>query len=226
MENSPLGKLPAELRNRIYKHALQVQGGVIVDAGPQSHVRGGLPALPWLCRQLKNETFKMMWSVNDFIIRVTANNLPGRMGHFDNTRVVIDVARCLAAMGHHNVKRAASLTLDLGVCHVHCSKTRFKEIWKALTEERKGLVMPLRMWPINVDVVAEVYDMGSDEMVDRVIRYSFPYGRNRRVCEDRLEAGFENALKDVVESEYEDVRDGISRVHESVCHAVLLAIKW
>ncbi|EME43149.1 hypothetical protein DOTSEDRAFT_54046 [Dothistroma septosporum NZE10] len=57
MENSKLGKLPAELRNLIYEFALRSPADVQIRREP---------GILWTCKQIRAEAEQMFYAVNDF----------------------------------------------------------------------------------------------------------------------------------------------------------------
>lgn len=61
--DSPLLRLPAEIRNRIYEYALYVR---TLRTSRSGHIQGyhHLHALPHTCRQLKEETALLIFSLN------------------------------------------------------------------------------------------------------------------------------------------------------------------
>ncbi|KAK3719148.1 hypothetical protein LTR37_004712 [Vermiconidia calcicola] len=80
MDNSPLAKLPAELRNRIYLLALRNEQPIIVvvrsGGRPQEAYRRLYElrtpqALTLTCKQIRNESINMFYSANAFDIRTS-----------------------------------------------------------------------------------------------------------------------------------------------------------
>ncbi|KAK5122088.1 hypothetical protein LTR85_004334 [Meristemomyces frigidus] len=77
MEASPLKKLPAELRNRIYEMALQHEDAIIIrtDGAFDELSASGLPlALTATCREIRNDTLKMFYANNAFHFHTTLPN--------------------------------------------------------------------------------------------------------------------------------------------------------
>ncbi|KAK3620630.1 hypothetical protein LTR56_023289 [Elasticomyces elasticus] len=203
MENSPLKKLPAELRNSIYELALWQSGGVSIGMiqTPQGfRWRSKAPALPSVCRQLRRETVEMFYSINRFTIRTKF--IEAYEGYHADTEEddimmtrVIDVARCLRAIGHERVKRAQGVSLHIGRYLGDDAMLDFQDYWDELTNS-------------NYNTETEVN-----------IKYHFSYDGDLGKTQEGLSAVLERA-----QSKYkpdDDMRACIADEHDTICEAVL-----
>lgn len=80
MDNSPLGKLPAEIRTYIYELVLCHEQGVVIDID-QGALRLNSPsassyplALPSTCHQMRSESIEIFWKENHFRFAIWAFN--------------------------------------------------------------------------------------------------------------------------------------------------------
>lgn len=70
MEQSPLSKLPPELRNKIYSEVLVIAEDINVARPASNYVppRWGSPVLLQICRQLREEESPIFYGLNSFCI--------------------------------------------------------------------------------------------------------------------------------------------------------------
>ncbi|KAK3631379.1 hypothetical protein LTR56_016876 [Elasticomyces elasticus] len=190
MDESPLQKIPAELRNRISEMVLQEPDGVeITIAGGHSTWRNQ-PQLPLVCRQLRKETLKMYFAINEFTIHtdcleieVKYNSAPAH----PRGKLVAAVVACLEALGHDNVREAAKFTLHLGEydnCDDVCTNaTYFDPVWGAVADVqhgligRHGLVLPIRDFHLTFESTLDEFNGNGKALKPR---YHFPYGSDRQ----------------------------------------------
>ncbi|KAK4965487.1 hypothetical protein LTR42_012243 [Elasticomyces elasticus] len=213
MENSPLKKLPAELRNSIYELALWQSGGISIGLiqTPQGfRWRSKAPALPSVCRQLRRETVEMFYSINRFTIRTKF--IEAYEGYHAGTEEddivitrVIDVARCLRAIGHERVKRAQGVSLHIGRYLGDDAFLDFQDYWDELTNSNysmlglKGVILPIRPFDVEFTLVLSDGDPG------------------------KTQEGL-NAVLERAQSKYkpdDDMRECIADEHDTICDAVL-----
>lgn len=99
MDNSPLGRLPAELRNRISELSLTCHGGVYID---KVYEVNGLTST---CRQMRREAHLLFFRISEFIM----------FGGYTNG--ILDLATLPAqfrALGVEVVSQIPRLTLAAG----------------------------------------------------------------------------------------------------------------
>ncbi|KAK5746611.1 hypothetical protein LTR17_000627 [Elasticomyces elasticus] len=228
MENSLFKKLPAELRNSIYELALWQPGGVSIGLiqTPQKGFRwrSKAPALPSVCRQLRRETVEMFYSINRFTIRtkfIEAYEAYHAGTEEDDIMItrVIDVARCLRAIGHERVKRAQGVSLHIGRYLGDDAFLDFKDYWDELTNSNYSAILPIRPFDVEFTLVLSEYDDSTDTETEVNIKYHFPYGGDPGKTQEGLNAVLERA-----QSKYkpdDDMREYIADEHDTICEAVL-----
>ncbi|PPJ51503.1 hypothetical protein CBER1_07969 [Cercospora berteroae] len=70
MENSLLGKLPAELRNNIYKFVLEAEKPLVICSQSRNLNTATQPSLTRVCRQIRSETLEIFYHSNTFIAEI------------------------------------------------------------------------------------------------------------------------------------------------------------
>ncbi|TKA28148.1 hypothetical protein B0A50_04119 [Salinomyces thailandicus] len=87
MDNSPLNRLPPEIRNRIYGLALAERGPVVSEYGRRIESRSVVVepappkhrlALTKTCKEVRRDSIKMYFAVNTFYIIIKDDELLGR----------------------------------------------------------------------------------------------------------------------------------------------------
>lgn len=144
MDESPLAKLPPELRNRIYELALRQENPVRLHwtIWPEEKVHHmdatrstpTILALTKTCRQIRQESNKLFYAVNRFIVDCRRMEL---------CSTLMDVL--VQQLGKDNVVLAESIVLDTYPTHSHMLP-RFFRWCDELNQWLKGVgPMPLKL---------------------------------------------------------------------------------
>ncbi|PPJ51509.1 hypothetical protein CBER1_07967 [Cercospora berteroae] len=91
MENSPLEKLPAELRNEIYRLAVSANKPLNVCARSPGYHKAVQPPITRVCRQIRGESLGIFYHCNDLVFKVVsaecwddgADNIGDRMDEIE-----------------------------------------------------------------------------------------------------------------------------------------------
>ena len=122
MNNSPLAKLPPEVRNRIYSFALthdhplksKIARSRLGDepccdeASQHTHIS----ALSRTCKQVQNECTKLFYAANTFIIPID-NELPLDDPPLDNIRT--ELVKSNTTMEDHDIQILKPVLIDVGL---------------------------------------------------------------------------------------------------------------
>ncbi|KAM3417274.1 hypothetical protein BST61_g5530 [Cercospora zeina] len=73
MENSPFGKLSAELRNNIYKLVLEADKPLAVCSQSPDLYTAAQPPITRVCRQIREETLQMFYHSNTFAAEIMSD---------------------------------------------------------------------------------------------------------------------------------------------------------
>ncbi|KAK5687382.1 hypothetical protein LTS10_001520 [Elasticomyces elasticus] len=183
-------------------------GIAITVAGGHSTCRNP-PSLPLVCRQLRQETLKMYFAINEFTICTECLDIELRhspLAAEPREKHLGAIVACLEAIGHDNVRAAAKFTLHLGkydktggfVTHT----PYFDPVWRAVAEgliSRKGPVLPIRSFHLAFTSITDG-EIGREQVF--TFHYHFAYGDDREEMICRLDATLEAA------------RDSIDRVED------------
>lgn len=132
MDDSPLGRLPAELRNHIYELAVLHDKPIVLDPNrnaaykprPRGSISGLLTALLYTCKTIHTEALPIFYGVNTFEIRVSAGDAQGMLKYLTPTtteprnvtllrRLRVDIGSLTGVVHHRGV---ACLTRLLKTC--------------------------------------------------------------------------------------------------------------
>jgi len=212
MDKSPLSKLPAELRNRIWELALASDVPLAAKwRNTESKFRPERPpasdpaALTKTCKQLRAESGQLFYTVNHFILRVDKRGYNQYASSFQGFIKGIEAAG--AAAGAESVVGAGAVTLDLG----RLSSNRLLPL-KAAVKVLGLLVLETPpAVPVSVEAriecqrdACEAYD--SLFVVELNMRdFEASYGRVMQEIERRIECA--GAFDDV--SEMEKIEEGL-----------------
>ncbi|KAK4554393.1 hypothetical protein LTR86_008601 [Recurvomyces mirabilis] len=146
MENSPLSRLPAELRSQIYELALTVAQPIEIKLQHDTKTvkAAGVPlALTSTCRSIRKETLKLFYSINKFVLRTNYLYLLCH-GHDDHTDAsMAPFFEWIDIIGSDKLELMRDLTLDLDCTEIHGlegAKTcaSFREHWSTATKAPWG----------------------------------------------------------------------------------------
>jgi hypothetical protein len=184
MDNSPLGKLPPELRNHIYQYVMLSADGIIInknDKGAVSLDNVDL-ALTTLCRQSRLETEGL---IQTNTVTITLDLLDGWRGAVEKfeayqVKELMELerwARKAGAMGL--LATAPKVVVDLGCGeYLHAQGSNFAGCWSEIIHHRFGLLgqdsllLP-RVRNLEVRMRLELGDAFT-------LQYCFPYGTDDR----------------------------------------------
>ncbi|KAK5745966.1 hypothetical protein LTR17_001096 [Elasticomyces elasticus] len=128
MENSPLNRLPAELRCYIYELALTYQGKLVVTSHSTTRLVMGpyvlvikpfqdLQAVTATCRQIYHEASSIIFSCNDFQLDFRRSTFHGPRDNPENMRTL--VRHFLAAVRARQGNMPRSLEVDFGYIDIY-----------------------------------------------------------------------------------------------------------
>ncbi|KAK5723006.1 hypothetical protein LTR17_014056 [Elasticomyces elasticus] len=209
-DDSPLSKIPAELRNNINEFALYQPYGVHLDLYTRMEQRSILPtALLALttCKQMRAETHDMLFAINSFTVHthyfrdISVDTI---MWYDDNPLApyrtdVQDRLLALVCGPYPMLRHTVDLKISLGEIVIDYNEVAL--MGRALDVALDRLIDPCRSGrvtctrPLRVSFVVRM-----DEMVrvdDYTVPYSFEYGRDRsataadlQLCFDKAESGW------------------------------------
>ncbi|KAK5735664.1 hypothetical protein LTR17_008015 [Elasticomyces elasticus] len=221
MDESPLQKIPAELRNRISEMAMQEPKGVEITVARGRSTCRSPPSLPSVCRQLRKETYKMYFAVNEFTIYTDCLEIELKYGPGaakQRAELIAAVVRCLSSMGPENVKRSASFTLHLGEYDFNDdnrTNTYFDHVWGTIAGGHQGLIR--RSGPV---LSIREFDLAFSAIIHyeqaHMLRYRFPYGNDeqetvrclhitRQVAQDSIDLPDEDGLRECIADEHGEI---------------------
>lgn len=162
MENSPLGRLSPELRNKIYE--------IVFTPLAYSHQKPGYTPLAIAarynsmtktCRQLRLETRAMFWNSRNFCL-VTEANMFSPEDYQRISRSTRRVGDLLTSLGKHVVSKIGNLAICIGrgdsdpaFCFwaIDCGKARL-EMAKA-AGKREMVIASEAKWSLHIESVLE-----------------------------------------------------------------------
>ncbi|KAK3650691.1 hypothetical protein LTR56_006096 [Elasticomyces elasticus] len=180
MDESPLQKMPGELRNRVAELVLYEPDGVDITIADGHATCRNPPSLPSVCRQLRTETAKMYFAINEFTIFTECLDIELRhslLAAEPREKYLGAVVACLEAIGHDN-------------------EPYFNLVWSAVAECRQGLigrkgpVLPIRSFHVAFASMRNG-KMGSTQAF--IFHYHFAYGSDREEMIRCLDATLEAA---------------------------------
>ncbi|KAK5699023.1 hypothetical protein LTR97_006672 [Elasticomyces elasticus] len=197
MDESPLQKMPAELRNRIAE---------LVLYEPMASISLSQTATqPAAIRRafLRTETAKMYFAINEFTIFTECLDIELRhspLAAEPREKYLGAVVACLEAIGRDNVRAAPKFTLHLGKYDKTggnlSQEPYFDPVWSAVAECRQGLigrkgpVLPIRSFHLAFTSMRNG-KMGSTQAF--IFHYHFAYGSDREEMIRCLDATLEAA---------------------------------
>ncbi|KAK5684002.1 hypothetical protein LTS10_003866 [Elasticomyces elasticus] len=208
MDDSPLSKIPAELRNNISELALYQPNGVHLDLYTRMEQRSSLPsallALTATCKQMRAETHDMLFAINSFTIHThyfRDISLDAFMWYDDNPKPayrtdVQDRLLALVCGPHPMLRHTVDLKISLGEIVIEWDGVAL--MGRALNVALDRLIDPCRSGrvactrPLRVSFVVRVDETGTTD--DFTSSYSFRYGRDRSAAAADLQQCFNNAL--------------------------------
>ncbi|KAK5699024.1 hypothetical protein LTR97_006673 [Elasticomyces elasticus] len=240
MESSPLTKLPAAVRNHIYALALHEPKGInIRPHGLDAQENNHLLALTAVCREIRAETQRMFYSVNEFTF--LSNYLRGFYmedfepgPQYENTILgnsgIVD---WFSEIGQENLAQAAQVTVELG--KLMATFDDELEIDFALDQIASEVLSKLSVdsKPLqNVALVFKVHhlehpeDLGGESSYNEeeglVMHYRIRYGQNTAKTRADLQKSLDTTMANaatIVDRDWDD--DDLERLHDLVCDAVL-----
>ncbi|KAK5122087.1 hypothetical protein LTR85_004333 [Meristemomyces frigidus] len=165
MEASPLRRLPAELRNRIYELALYERKGITLFAGNEVetlHATAAVPlALTVTCQEIRRETLSMFYAINKFGV-VTNFFMYHRLHDTDRYTKArfAQIVKWLEYIGAANTKHLTHLCVKLGtdnlryVSTVSRDEESLSDSWQTLLHHLHGLKdLPSACLHVSFDVL-------------------------------------------------------------------------
>jgi len=147
MENSPLARLPGELRTQIYELVLALSHPIEITVHHESSTAqaSGAPlALTSTCRTIREQTLKLFYSTNNFILRTKCLYLLHR-GHDDyNNAWISPLFEWIHSIGSDKLEPMGDLTLDMDCTEIldlegDSLGESFRECWSTATRAPHGL---------------------------------------------------------------------------------------
>lgn len=130
MQNSPLEKLPAELRNKIYRLVVSDNKPLTVCARSPGYHKAIQPPITRVCRQIRDESLTMFYHCNEFVFEVTPAE-SWTETRWDIADRVWEIERWLHSTSENY--RAAIRGL-LIVCGSNCRAPDCESMWQVLAE--------------------------------------------------------------------------------------------
>lgn len=135
METSPFARLPAELRNKIYMHALYIPDGVKLDYTGldlcEPKATGNPTALTMTCRQMYFEAGSLFYNINKFFFH------PVCFVHFNSERGMRawmkKVEAWLDAIGYTNASCVHNLCIHLGTYDLSRFRDKLLDLLREIT---------------------------------------------------------------------------------------------
>ncbi|KAK4963318.1 hypothetical protein LTR10_000946 [Elasticomyces elasticus] len=226
MDESPLQEIPAELRNRIAELALYEPDGVEIKIASGRSTCRNPPSLPSVCRQLREETYKMYFAVNEFTIYTDCLEIELKYGPIaarPRAELVAAVVKCLSSMGHENVKRSASFTLHLSEYDFNDNNrtnTYFDRVWGTIAGgyqgliSRRGPVLSIRQFDLAFSAIIH-YEQA------HTLRYRFPYGNDQQETVRCLHITRQVAQDSIDLPDEDGMRECIADEHGEICGSIL-----
>jgi len=176
MDKSPLNKLPAELRNRIYELALHESVGIHIDiwtGAPAAATRiiaaGTSLALTKVCRQVSAETKTVFLAVNTFVIHTYyVDSLEYLLadGTPDTKDTVSGTVEWLLTSGRLIVQHAGEVTIHLGQLESDWNGWKASYAWDCAIGDmlnREGEILKLRAFRVGLFIYSDEDDYDCEE---------------------------------------------------------------
>ncbi|KAK4898505.1 hypothetical protein LTR27_004102 [Elasticomyces elasticus] len=238
MDDSPLSKIPAELRIYISELALYRPNGVHVDLYTRSILPAALLALAATCKQMRAETHDMLFAINSFTIHTqyfSGVSLDMDLWHDDKLKRAYRMNvqdRLLALVRGPNpmLRHTMDLEISLGEISVHGDMTL---IGRALELALDRLIDPCRTEGLSCTRLLRVsFVVRMSEVTwvdDYTVPYTFRHGRDRSAtaadlqqCFDKAESG--RRVRQQVRAVW--APNDLARIHAAVCAAVFERSAW
>ncbi|KAK4546437.1 hypothetical protein LTR36_002114 [Oleoguttula mirabilis] len=166
MEASPLKKLPAELRNRIYELALYQRDAITLVADDKTNTLHATAktsiALTFTCHEVRRDTLSMFYAINKFATRTNYFWLQrGLDANLRTTACFDQIAEWLECVGVANLKHMTHLCLqlgtyffgDTGLCpHRDPHSNALRDLWRTLIDYVQDLLLPAACLQVSFDV--------------------------------------------------------------------------
>ena len=170
MDDSPLSKLPGEVRNEIYQLALRHTSPIIICKNENEVMAvNSTPAmaLTAVCRQMRKETLKIFYAVNSFTIQTEYfNSCYDSMiedgDDFDPPDVLSSITAWLAHIGIENKNQIPHLCVDLGfftIEEMYCMSEFYLQfaLWEIVS-------LPLPSTVLHSSIAYEFTEMPFEEV--------------------------------------------------------------
>lgn len=166
MDESPLAKLPPELRNLIYEYALTADRPYSISVRsaslvPKSHRDRGVLSLTHTCKTIRTESTPLFYALNEFVYRSSdAFRYEGWL--FPQ---LLDFRR---AIGEVNALAIRTVTIDCGCCGLLYQPTTASQMELTLGRIiRAGGLFTHRVFTVNGSFVT------LDPSANRCLRFDF-----------------------------------------------------
>jgi hypothetical protein len=140
MEESPLYKLPGELRNRIYELALFQPGGITVFVSAlRPHLfkptdTSNILALTEICKDIRHESSPIVYETNKFslISKYLGEQYSGDIRTARNTQWETGLCVWLHQLGKRNVNALSHVEIDIGTSFLYNYVPSSESIWRSV----------------------------------------------------------------------------------------------
>ena len=140
MEESPLYKLPGELRNRIYELALLQSGGITVFVSAlRPHLfkpteTSNILALTETCKDVRHESSPIFYEINTFtlISKYLGEQYSGDIRTARNAQWKTGLCIWLNHVGERNVDALSHVDIDIGTSFLYNYVPSSESIWRSV----------------------------------------------------------------------------------------------